>query len=57
MRTITMTLAGLATLLTVAAAPAPAAFCYDLDVNVNGDQVVDEEDCVEAPTGPELGLR
>lgn len=50
--------AAVAALASIAAAPAaPAAssageFCYDLDVVVNGDAVVDEEGCEELPELP-----
>ncbi len=47
--TVTLFLAA-ATATTIAAAPSSSGeLCYDLDVNVQGDQLVDESDCVEAP--------
>lgn len=49
--------AAVAALATLAFAPAGGEVCYDLDVNVNGDQLVDEEGCEEVPeppTAPEL---
>lgn len=54
MRTFTIAAAGLAAILSIAAAPADSGFCYDLDVNVNGEPVVDEADCIDAPAAPEL---
>ena len=45
--------AAVAALATLAAAPAAAGeFCYDLDVNVNGDALVDESGCEELPALP-----
>lgn len=47
--------AAVAALATVAAAPAAdqsGEFCYDLDVNVNGEVVVDESGCEELPALP-----
>lgn len=49
--------AAVAALGATAFAPAGGELCYDLDVNVNGEQLVDEEGCEElpeAPTAPEL---
>lgn len=49
--------AAVAALATIAAAPAAdqsGEFCYDLDVNVNGEQLVDEEGCEELPGAPAL---
>ena len=43
--------AAVAAVGSIAAAPA-AGFCYDLDVNVNGDAVVDEAGCLEEPALP-----
>lgn len=43
-------LSAIAAIAVLGAAPAGASqFCYDLEVNVNGDQLVDEEDCLQAP--------
>lgn len=47
--------AAVAALASVAAAPAADAggqICYDVDVVVNGDAVVDEEGCEELPEAP-----
>lgn len=51
-RRIVLTLAAAATLATLtAAAPASSGqICYDLDVNVAGNQLVDEAGCQELPT-------
>lgn len=48
--------AAVAAMASIAAAPAAESgeFCYDLDVNVNGEQVVDEEGCEELPAAPAL---
>lgn len=43
-------LTALASLTMLAAAPASAGtFCYDLDVTVQGDAVIDESGCQELP--------
>lgn len=47
--------AAVAALASIAAAPAATSageFCYDLDVVVNGDAVIDEEGCEETPELP-----
>lgn len=52
-------LAGLAALGSIAASPAPSAgLCYDLDVVVNGEALVDEQMCLpgEDTPAPELPL-
>ena len=46
--------AAVAALAAVAAAPAADEVCYDLDVNVNGEQLVDEQGCEELPAAPAL---
>ena len=46
--------AAAAALAGVAAAPAGGEICYDLDANVNGEQLVDEEGCEELPAAPAL---
>lgn len=54
MRTkLSLLAAAVAALASIAAAPAAddaGQLCYDLDVVVNGDVVVDEEGCEELPT-------
>lgn len=41
-------------LLTAAAPSSSGQFCYDLDVQVNGEEVVNESDCLDAPDLPGL---
>lgn len=46
-------LAAVAAIAALGAAPAGASeLCYDLDVNVNGEIVVDEEGCESLPGLP-----
>ncbi len=48
LRTLTIAAAMTAGVLAQALPAAANTFCYDLDVVVQGDVVVDEADCVEA---------
>lgn len=51
MRTkILAALAATAALGSLAFAPAAGELCYDVDVNVAGNEVVNEEGCEELPT-------
>lgn len=52
MRKLSLIAAAMAALASIAAAPAAGQFCYDVDVVVNGDAVVDEEGCEETPELP-----
>ena len=46
-------LAAVAAIAVLGAVPATAGeLCHDLDVNVNGEQLVDEEGCQELPGLP-----
>lgn len=53
MRTkILAAIAATAALGSLAFAPAAGQVCYDVDVVVNGDEVVNEEGCEELPEAP-----
>ncbi len=50
MRKLSLIVAALSALASIAAAPAAGGeLCYDLDVNVNGEQIADESGCEELP--------
>jgi hypothetical protein len=52
-RLIAAAAAASAVAMLTAAAPS-GQFCYDLDVQVNGDEIVNEADCLDAPDLPGL---